>query len=51
MIDDVETGRQLAPKFRVAFEVDGSVRATTTLVDAGAEFVVSLRRPRRHGDR
>ena len=38
MIDDVEVGRRVAPRVRVAFEVDD---ATTTrrLVDAGAELV------------
>ena len=39
MIDEVETGRQVAPKYRVAFEVDDSQRATTALVEGGAELV------------
>ncbi|MDM8085931.1 VOC family protein [Cellulomonas cellasea] len=36
MIDDVEVGRQVAPRLRVAFEVDDVVEATQTLVDGGA---------------
>ena len=39
MIDDVEVGRQVAPKFRVAFEVADSRRATADLVAAGATLV------------
>ncbi|MFG1780102.1 VOC family protein [Micromonospora sp. NPDC049048] len=36
MIDEVEVGRQVAPKLRVAFEVDDSRAATRRLVSAGA---------------
>ncbi|MGS2616730.1 VOC family protein [Micromonospora sp. LZ34] len=36
MIDEVEVGRQVAPKIRVAFEVDDSRAATDRLVAAGA---------------
>ena len=39
MIDDVEVGRQVAPKYRVAFEVDDAERGTAALVDGGAELV------------
>ncbi|MEU5942043.1 VOC family protein [Micromonospora sp. NPDC047548] len=36
MIDEVEVGRQVAPKIRVAFEVDDAPAATGRLVAAGA---------------
>lgn len=36
MIDEVEVGRQVAPKIRVAFEVDDSRSATRHLLSAGA---------------
>ncbi|SCF22197.1 Uncharacterized conserved protein PhnB, glyoxalase superfamily [Micromonospora purpureochromogenes] len=36
MIDEVEVGRQVAPKIRVAFEVDDASAATVRLVAAGA---------------
>ena len=36
MIDEVEVGRQVAPKIRVAFEVDDSRSTTRRLVSAGA---------------
>jgi predicted enzyme related to lactoylglutathione lyase len=39
MIDEVEVGRQVAPKFRVAFEVDDAQDATERLVAGGAEQV------------
>ena len=39
MIDDVEVGRPVAPKIRVAFEVLDSAAVTDALVDAGAELV------------
>jgi predicted enzyme related to lactoylglutathione lyase len=39
MIDEVEVGRPVAPKLRVAFEVPDSRRATRDLVDAGAELI------------
>ena len=35
-IDEVEVGRQVAPRFRLAFEVDDARAATRRLVDAGA---------------
>ena len=39
MIDEVEVGRQVAPKLRVAFEVADTASATDVLVDAGAALV------------
>ncbi|WP_346534054.1 VOC family protein [Micromonospora sp. DPT] len=36
MIDEVEVGRQVPPKIRVAFEVDDAPAATARLVAAGA---------------
>lgn len=36
MIDELEVGRQVAPRIRVAFEVDDSRAATDRLVAAGA---------------
>ena len=36
-IDEVEVGRQVAPKLRVAFEVTDSTEAAERLVEAGAE--------------
>jgi predicted enzyme related to lactoylglutathione lyase len=39
MIDDVEVGRQVAPRIRVAFEVDDARAATARLVAAGAEEI------------
>ncbi|HEX5091018.1 MAG TPA: MBL fold metallo-hydrolase [Nocardioides sp.] len=39
MIDEVEVGRRVAPRLRVAFEVDDTTSATDALVDAGAELV------------
>jgi predicted enzyme related to lactoylglutathione lyase len=39
MIDDVEVGRQVAPKLRVAFEVDDAAETTQRLGEAGAELV------------
>lgn len=41
MIDDVEVGRRVAPRLRVAFEVDDADGATTRLVEAGAELVAA----------
>ena len=37
MIDDVEVGRRVAPRLRVAFEVDDASATASRLVDAGAE--------------
>ncbi|MGW5669041.1 VOC family protein [Micromonospora sp. NPDC003776] len=39
MIDDVEVGRQVAPRLRLAFEVDDSRAAAERLVAAGATEV------------
>ena len=39
MIDEVEVGRRVAPRLRVAFEVDDAPAAVDRLVDAGAEMV------------
>ena len=39
MIDEVEVGRQVAPKIRIAFEVVDSAAVTASLVDAGAELI------------
>ncbi|MGW3346126.1 VOC family protein [Nonomuraea rubra] len=39
MIDEVEVGRQVAPKIRVAFEVDDTRSTTERLVSAGATEV------------
>ncbi|MGB2572135.1 VOC family protein [Micromonospora citrea] len=36
MIDEVEVGRQVAPRIRLAFEVDDTTAATGRLVAAGA---------------
>lgn len=38
-IDEVEVGRQVAPKLRVAFEVADSTEATERLVEMGAELI------------
>ncbi|MGY1616238.1 VOC family protein [Geodermatophilus sp. SYSU D00691] len=38
-IDDVEVGRQVAPRMRVAFEVDDSAQVTGELAGAGADVV------------
>jgi len=39
MIDDVEVGRQVAPRLRVAFEVDDTTAVTERLGKAGATVV------------
>lgn len=39
MIDDVEVGRPVAPRIRVAFEVADSASTTDALVAAGAELI------------
>jgi predicted enzyme related to lactoylglutathione lyase len=41
MIDEVEVGRQVAPRIRVAFEVFDSAGATNRLVEAGATLVAN----------
>ena len=39
MIDEVEVGRQVAPRLRIAFEVSDAASVTDALVDAGAELI------------
>ncbi|WP_085369991.1 glyoxalase/bleomycin resistance/extradiol dioxygenase family protein [Leifsonia sp. NCR5] len=39
MIDQVEVGRPVAPRIRLAFEVEDSQAVTSDLVDAGAELI------------
>lgn len=39
MIDELEVGRQVAPRLRVAFEVDDGAEVTARLVGAGARLV------------
>ena len=39
MIDEVEVGRRVAPRMRVAFEVDDVADTTGLLAEAGAEVV------------
>lgn len=39
MIDEVEVGRRVAPRLRVAFEVGDAGAATDDLVAAGAELI------------
>ena len=41
MIDDIEVGRQVAPRIRIAFEVPDSATATEDLVDAGAHLIAA----------
>lgn len=38
-IDEVEVGRRVAGKFRVALEVDDSAETTARLADAGADVI------------
>ena len=45
MIDEVEVGRQVAPKIRIAFEVTNGASATADLVAAGAELIAAPREP------
>ena len=40
-IDEVEVGRQVAPRMRIAFEVSDSAEATDRLVGAGATLVAA----------
>jgi hypothetical protein len=42
-IDEVEVGRQVAPKIRIAFEVADGATATAELVAAGAELIAAPR--------
>jgi uncharacterized glyoxalase superfamily protein PhnB len=39
LIDDVEVGRRVSPRLRVAFEVANTTAVTDDLVDAGAELI------------
>ena len=39
MIDDVEVGRRISPRLRVAFEVADTRAVTNDLVDAGADLL------------
>ena len=39
MIDEVEVGRLVAPRIRLAFEVDDGRRVTARLLEAGAELI------------
>jgi|SRR6056297_3058521 len=39
LIDDLEVGREVSPRIRVAFEVDDATAATDRLSDAGAAVV------------
>ncbi len=41
MIDDVEVGRPVAPKFRLAFEVTDAAGTTEILTEAGATLVAA----------
>ena len=41
MIDEVEVGRPIAPRMRIAFEVSDSPTMTDALVDAGAELIAA----------
>ena len=43
MIDEVEVGRPVAPRLRVAFEVADGSGMTDRLLDAGAELIASPR--------
>jgi predicted enzyme related to lactoylglutathione lyase len=40
MIDDVEVGRQVAPRLRVAFEVEDAEDVTQRLADGGADVLM-----------
>ncbi|MPZ53753.1 MAG: VOC family protein [Acidimicrobiia bacterium] len=41
MIDDIEVGRPIAPKIRVAFEVEDTETRTDDLVRAGANLIAA----------
>lgn len=41
LIDEVEVGRRVSPKFRLALEVSDTDGATTRALDAGAELVAA----------
>jgi catechol 2,3-dioxygenase-like lactoylglutathione lyase family enzyme len=39
MIDELEVGRQVAPRYRLAFEIDDGRTVTADLIAAGAELI------------
>jgi lactoylglutathione lyase len=39
LVDDVEVGRRVSPRLRIAFEVASTRAVTNALVDAGAELI------------
>jgi catechol 2,3-dioxygenase-like lactoylglutathione lyase family enzyme len=39
MIDDVEVGRRVSPRLRVAFEVSDAAGVTNDLIEGGAELI------------
>ncbi len=41
MIDDVEVGRRVSPRLRVAFEVTDAEGVTSDLVEGGAEMIAA----------
>ena len=41
MIDEVEVGRRVSPRLRVAFEVNGAERVTDDLVEGGAVLIAA----------
>ena len=41
MIDDVEVGRRVSPRLRVAFEVNDAERVTNDLVEGGADLIAA----------
>ncbi len=41
MIDDIEVGRPMAPRIRVAFEVTDAAASTTELVAGGAKLIAA----------
>ena len=41
MIDDVEVGRRVSPRLRVAFEVTDAKGVTSDLVEGGAELIAA----------
>jgi hypothetical protein len=41
MIDDVEVGRRVSPRLRVAFEVADASAVTDDLVEGGAELIAA----------
>lgn len=43
MIDEVEVGRRVAPRLRVAFEVDDAAAVTDRLADVGRRFWLDQR--------